>query len=143
MTSSSRFHIICLNGTTTTLRLKRVLQDVGAPRSIALRNLLYPLRLKGNNGGIDVALVRCCQVNKALSGTFDGTDSDFLGAVPIDPKEGLFGRDDARWAPLPPMPEYRTLSRGDVEELEVSMVGLDGTLVDASGVVLTLETRGC
>ena len=143
MEATSRFHIIRLEGKSTTLRLNRVLKDNGTPRSIALRNLLYPLRLKGNNKGIDVALVRCSQVNKALSGTYDGIDSDLLGAIPINPKEGLFGQDDARWAPLPPLPEYRTLSRGDVEELEISLVGLDGTLVDASGVVLTLETRFC
>ena len=132
----SRFHIIQLNGTSTTLHLQRVLRDAAAPRSIALPSVIYPATMGAAE--IDLALVRCRQVNKAWSGTLNGVNSDVLGVFAVE--VGTSGKLSAR---LPAQPEYRTLPRGEVEKLKLSLVNISGTPVDASGVVITLKTQGC
>ena len=129
----SRYHIVRLSGTSTTVRLERTLRDTGGPRRIALRGVIHPANL-ATNANISYAFVRCRQINAALSGTLDGKDSDYLGVFPVEAAK-IF-------AHLPASPEYKALPQGEVTELELSLINNDGAPINATGVVLTLETQG-
>lgn len=75
-----------MQGQTTTVRLERVLRHDGTsvsaepPRRIALRSAIYP----AEGLGTDLVFVRCRQINKAMSGTLDGNDSDIIGLFPAE-----------------------------------------------------------